>query len=299
MLEVFLRALERKSLTRAAADLEISQALSSKLLKELEELLGLQLVRRNTHSLAATPAGLTLLGDARSLIDGWAHLVEIHSANRNENVTLQIVASAGLGRHVIFDIVTAYMMRNKDLSINWQLTNEDITFYKQGCDLWICLGPVSDQSLVVKPAGFLESVIVASSCHPLSQSPGAPSELNHFGAIELGTHGREAIQLSSPEGKIHCIEPNTRILTNDLATMLHATCHGLGFAIVPLVCVEEEINCGRLVSLIPGWTVEPTAVNLVYASSPYNSPLLHGLVNTLLERIPQLPGSLMRSSSDH
>ena len=237
MLEVFLKVLERKSLKCAAADLGISQARTSKLLKELEELLGLQLVRRNTHSLAATPAGLALLGDVKSLTDGWQHLVEIHSVNRNKNVTLQIVASAGLGRHVIFDIVTSYLKRNNELSINWQLTNEAIVFYKQGCDLWICLGPVSDQSLVVKPAGFLESVIVASSCHPLSQFPGAPSELDHFGLVELGTHCGEAIQLSSPEGKLHCIKPNTRILTNDLATLLHATCHGLGFAILPLVSI--------------------------------------------------------------
>jgi len=71
LLETFARISDRGSISAAARDLGLSQASASRQLKELEDRLGAQLIRRTTHSIALTPAGQALLRDARELIAGW------------------------------------------------------------------------------------------------------------------------------------------------------------------------------------------------------------------------------------
>jgi len=71
LLETFAGISDRGSISAAARDLGLSQASASRQLKELEDRLGAQLIRRTTHSIALTPAGQALLRDARELIAGW------------------------------------------------------------------------------------------------------------------------------------------------------------------------------------------------------------------------------------
>src|SRR5215470_13237394 len=61
-LNTFVRVAERRSFTRAAADLRTTPSVVSKHMKELEDALGFSLLTRSTHGIALTDAG-----DARRL----------------------------------------------------------------------------------------------------------------------------------------------------------------------------------------------------------------------------------------
>src|SRR3954454_15542115 len=65
----FAKAVDAKSLTRAAAELGIPRATLGKRLARLEQRLGVRLLRRTTRSLALTDAGETFYRQARIVLD--------------------------------------------------------------------------------------------------------------------------------------------------------------------------------------------------------------------------------------
>jgi molybdate transport repressor ModE-like protein len=67
-MRLFVRIAETGSLSAAAQSLAISQPTASRQLKQLEQLLGAQLVRRSTHELTLTDSGNRFLEDARAML---------------------------------------------------------------------------------------------------------------------------------------------------------------------------------------------------------------------------------------
>ena len=56
-LNAFVRVAERRSFTKAAADLRTTPSVVSKHMKELEDALGFSLLNRSTHGIVLTDAG--------------------------------------------------------------------------------------------------------------------------------------------------------------------------------------------------------------------------------------------------
>jgi molybdate transport repressor ModE-like protein len=71
LMRLFVRIAETGSLSAAAQSLAISQPTASRQLKQLEQLLGAQLVRRSTHELTLTDSGKRFLEDARAMLAHW------------------------------------------------------------------------------------------------------------------------------------------------------------------------------------------------------------------------------------
>jgi len=71
LMRLFVRIAETGSLTTAAQSLAISQPTASRQLKQLEQLLGAQLMRRSTHELTLTDSGNHFLEDARAMLAQW------------------------------------------------------------------------------------------------------------------------------------------------------------------------------------------------------------------------------------
>jgi DNA-binding transcriptional LysR family regulator len=65
----FTRAVDAKSLSRAAAELRVPRATIGRRLARLEEKLGTRLIRRTTRSLSLTDAGETFYRQARIALD--------------------------------------------------------------------------------------------------------------------------------------------------------------------------------------------------------------------------------------
>src|SRR5438105_131445 len=68
-LNTFVRVAERRSFTRAAADLRMTPSIVSKHVKDLEEALGFTLLNRSTHGVVLTEAGEGLFQNCLQMLD--------------------------------------------------------------------------------------------------------------------------------------------------------------------------------------------------------------------------------------
>lgn len=290
LLEIFLRTLERGSVSRAAEDLGMSQGRASKLLRSLEDQLGTTLLRRDTHCLAPTEAGEEFADGARALVESWNGLLDEHAEERGGRARLSVVASSDLGPESLFALVAGHASRRSIARLRWSHDDSEISFRRSGCDLWVRVGTVQDSGLVVTTVGQVDSVIVAAPEVAANAALGRPADLKALEAVGSTRATDNAWHLTSDAGEVHVVTLAFRVVADTTNDVRIATRRGFGVAALPLPWVTDDLEAGELVRVLPGWVVERRPVNLVHAPSRYASPLLKSLVESLRHDIPRIAG---------
>ncbi len=98
ILQTFVRIAESGSLSAAAAQLGTSQPTISRRLQALEQMLGVKLIQRTTHTMKLTDDGERCYRHARRLIEDWQILEDEVGGGRDEPVGVPriVVAAPGL-----------------------------------------------------------------------------------------------------------------------------------------------------------------------------------------------------------
>jgi DNA-binding transcriptional LysR family regulator len=101
LLGYFVAVAEELNFTRAAHRLHIAQPPLSRQIRQLEELIGVQLFARDRRSVTLTNAGKVLLREARIVLDQFQHAVDLTRRSRKTEPSIVRVGIAhGLGERV-------------------------------------------------------------------------------------------------------------------------------------------------------------------------------------------------------
>jgi DNA-binding transcriptional LysR family regulator len=291
LLETFVRIADGGSISAAARDLNLSQPSVSRQLVDLETRLKTQLVRRNTHSLALTDAGLDLLADARQLLNSWQYLEEKYvRAETDIRGKLKVVAPVALGQTHLARIACKFQMEHPNVNLSWNLEDEAIRFTEVGCDCWIKVGHVPDDTLIVRPLGKVERLLVASpglaGIKPLSH----PEELRQLPVVALQPFEGQRIALSNQENQTYEFMGNVIMSTNNIFSLKEAACMGMGLVILPRWFIENELKSGELMNALPGWQAPTLEVSVAYLPDVHQPRRLRLFLNSLKQSLPDIPG---------
>ena len=293
LLETFARIAARGSISAAARDLGLSQASASRQLKDLEDRFGAQLVRRTTHSLSLTSAGQDLLRDARELTASWEALEDKHGgADQDVKGALNVVAPVALGQLYLADIVLRFQLAHRGVSIGWHLIDETIRFAEVGCDCWIKVGPVPDDTLIVRELGQVERLVVAAPGLAGRDQLGAPDKVAELPCAALQPFDGGNIDLSGTSGDTFVMRPEVCISTNNIFALHRAALMGVGFAVLPRWFVEEDLEAGRLIDLLPDWRAATLTVYAAFLPSRYQPKRLLVFLQHLADEFGAIPGIL-------
>lgn len=139
-LRAFEAAARHLSFTRAAAELNVTQAAVSHQIKHLEAQLGVPLFRRLSRSLRLTEAGQALLPAATEgfqvLADGVALLTGRGNENRLRVSTLESIAAEWLVPRL-----GRFRMRHPDIDIELHIADAVVDFASDDIDVAIRYGP--------------------------------------------------------------------------------------------------------------------------------------------------------------
>ncbi len=292
LLETFVRIADAGSISAAARDLGLSQPSASRQLAELETRLRTQLMRRNTHSLALTGAGLALLADARGLLDGWEALEEKHREGEGGPAgTLKVVVPVALGQTRLGDLAWRFQKMYPELSLNWLLEDQPIRFPELGADCWIRVGPVPDDTLVVRPLGTVERLLVASADFVARHEPcDSPSAVGKLDLLAVAPFEGAKLSLHDDRGRNLSIEPPLRLQSNNIAAVKAAVASGLGMAVLPRWFVAEELERNAFVDLLPGWRAPSLTIHAAYLPGRHQPERLRVFLDYMATEIPQIPG---------
>ena len=134
----FVQIADTGSISRAAKVLGMSQPTLSRHLAALEAQIGAPLLRRDTHTMSLTTAGIIVLSDARELL---TLADRMGSRLRSERLSLRghlrMVSVVDVGQWIVSRVLSRFKKLHPDVTTELHLINRPTKFIKEGFDCGI------------------------------------------------------------------------------------------------------------------------------------------------------------------
>lgn len=285
-LRTFLRVMETGSFTQAASDLNLGQPAISKRIALLETEFNCRLFVRTTRRLRPTPEAERVHRVAREIIAAYDGA---GAANANivsqPSGTLRVTVPTSFGRFFFRDIFTEYMRRYPDVRLDVRFTEQFIDLVETGTEIALRIGLLHSSSLVARRVGTVKRLLVATpSLMARCPEPRLP---DHLRRIPCVTYSRFSAQnqwtFESDSGR-HVVDVESSLVCDDADVMTEAALQGLGAAVLPGWCAAAHLAAGRLVHLLPDYTVPSLPMHLVYPDAQWMSHRARLFRDLIVER---------------
>ena len=248
----FVAVSRSANLSRAAESLALTQGAVTQQLRHLERALDLQLIERSGHAMRLTPAGVEVAAACAAATRELEGIAEVARLQRSLGMgRLRIGASPTCANHYLPPLLADFVKRwpKVDIQVVGESTPaiaEKVAGAELDCGL--VEGPVRQGNLETLDLYRDMVVAVVSAKHPLGRTRSAKgSQLTAYRylAREIGsateTLAREMI------GPAYGASP--RLELSHLDAVRSAAVAGLGYAVLPKVAIERELERGQLVQL--------------------------------------------------
>ena len=250
-MRLFVRIAETGSLSAAAQSLGVSQPTASRQLKQLESMLGVQLVRRSTHDLGLTDAGKRFFEDARALLADWeASIDTLRNAREELTGLIRVAVPVALGQTILATIAARFLVRHPGVTIDWRLIDQPGDLVAGGFDLWIRAGPVRQLGLIVRHLWQIERTIVAT---PEFRTVNNPKALERLRVVRLSTFVPDEVMMTGPRERKVLLKVKPAFDTDNIYAAIEAVREGVGYGILPYWAIQQDLDSGRLIEICPGW----------------------------------------------
>ena len=270
-LRVFRDVVEAGSFVKAAERLDISTAMTSKHVANLERQLGVRLLNRTTRHLSLTEAGSVYYEQCREALDILqAAEAAVGSQTDQPRGVLKITAPGWFATAKFADILVAYRARYPDVLIDLRLEYRFVDLVEEGYDMALRATSEPSPTMIVRPLCKVPFVLVGSPDYLKQRGyPQHPSELGERHEIVLPTYTSvDTVEFSGPDG-VFAVKNSAVLKTNDSSMMLQLVRAGIGLAYFPEWIVAQELASGALTRLFPDYTTFAPRVYAVYTSRKY------------------------------
>lgn len=269
-MQIFARVAELASFTQAAQVLGIPKASASLAVQQLEAQLGTRLLHRTTRRVQLTQDGQAYLERCKDLLADVDELQTMFHQPEGSALRgrVRIDMSTGVARQLVLPRLPEFLQRHPLLEVELSSTDRRVDVVREGFDCVIRVGPVAEPGLVARPLGHVRVATCASPAYlarmgtPHSLEDLARHELVHY-VSTLGTRSQGFETLEGGEPRHHPMAG--RVTVNSAEAYLGACAAGLGLIQAPLLGVQELIDRGLLVEVMPSHPAPPRAVTLLYA----------------------------------
>ncbi|NBW49002.1 MAG: LysR family transcriptional regulator [Betaproteobacteria bacterium] len=264
-MRVFQRVVDEGGFAAAARVLDMSPAVVTRLVADLEDHLGTRLLHRSTRRLSLSEAGEAYLARVRAILQDIDDAHALASSHSNDLAgELHILALPVFGPHVLAPLMAGF--KNIHPKITLDITVE--TFLEP---------PVEDYDLVLFAAGadYDGDVIarkIVSTNHVLVAAPSylkahgvpkTPQELQAHQCLHIkrGSQRSRMWRMQNSEtNEIQEVLTPASLWTNHIDTLLSATLAGGGISSIALALSGRLIQSGALVRVLSPWTTGQYAV---------------------------------------
>jgi DNA-binding transcriptional LysR family regulator len=172
-LRSFCLVVEMKSFSRAARAKRVTQSAMSHLIKNLEEELGIQLLRREGREVTPTSPGRVFYEHAKNILEDYARMGhELSTSVRAIRGSLCLGASRTPASHLLPQVIYNFTKVHPDIQIDLVVSNTDsvIQSLREGrIDMGIVEGNINDNKILAEAMTEDEVVIIAPEDHILVQ----------------------------------------------------------------------------------------------------------------------------------
>lgn len=253
-LRYFLRIIELKSFSKAAAYLHVAQPALGLQIRKLEEELGVKLLNRHSRGITPTEAGLLLREHAniilRQIERAKLSLTDLSGPPRGKiavgvTPTLNLILAAQLVERCIRDYPSV------SLSIVGGMSEDLMKWIESDrLDLAFSYNPSAVQGLVCEPLLIEDLCLISPRSDTDARSNEDSASLNEVAELPLilpsmSSGLRSLVEEAANE---RGIKVNTLLEIDSVTATKELVTKGVGHGILPLGAVKREVDDGRIIA---------------------------------------------------
>ena len=284
LLKIFVAVAEQSSFSKASTLLGITKGTTSRAIARLEEIVGTELLHRDTHRVSMSTAGVALFERSAPHLAALACAVhELPEQREDPSGQLRITSSYDFGVTMLPPIIANFSLRFPAVTFDIQVTNDVTNLVAQGFDLAIRAAArgLTDSTLTVRKLGTAELRFYGSPRYVARR--GEPRE--------YGDPAHEWI-VFGPSTKL--FKPSAgaaiRFISDDLIFVRELLLADGGIGALPPFVAEEPVRSGKLVQVMPSRTLRaPGGFFLLYPTRGQTSRKVTAFRDFLLSCLKARP----------
>jgi DNA-binding transcriptional LysR family regulator len=269
-LNAFVRVAERRSFTKAAADLRTTPSVLSKHIKELEDSLGFSLFNRSTHGIVLTDTGEELFQSClQMLVQLDEHVVRARNLQAGPFGTLRVQATSEYARCVLAPLIFQFARRYPALRVHLSVLGDDSAAAEEGFDVILASKKPALPGLVEQDLGGIRYVVCASPGYfERVGRPKEPNELREYNCLVNLFSGPHSwpFQASSRQ---QLVKVKGTLSSNSYAVLIQMAVEGFGIVRVPHHAVKAELANKSLEPIFDRLTLSPERICAYYSKAKH------------------------------
>ncbi|WP_145567170.1 LysR family transcriptional regulator [Yersinia aleksiciae] len=282
--EVFVAIVERGSMIAAAESLEMSRAMVTRYLAQMEQWAGVRLLHRTTRKLSLTHAGEATLERCRRMLE-FAQDMDTVVGKESDGLRglLRISCSQSLGQSALVIAVTDYLRRYPQVAVDLQMNNRAVNLVEERIDLALRITNELDPNLIARPLAICHSVVCASPAYLSAKGiPKDPPDLALHNCMTYSYFGKSLWHFDQ-QGVKSSVAVGGNLSANESVVLLSGALEGAGITLQPSYSAAPYIARGELIKLLPDYQPQAMGIYGIYTSRRQMPATLRTMLDFLVE----------------
>lgn len=289
-MQVFVEVASSGSFSATADKLDMSRAMVTRYVGELERWLDARLLQRTTRSVTLTEAGESCLRRSQQMLALMENVEEETSGHDAAlRGQLRITCSVSFAYAQMAATVVDFLKLYPQLKIDLNASESPLNLVEARIDLAIRISAEPDPVLIGRKLAPCSSVLVASPAYLATNGiPNTPTDLVTHRCLSYANFGKSVWKFNRGREQAQ-VSVGSYFSANEATALLRAALAGGGVALQPTYLANPHLLDGSLQALLPDWKLPDMAIYALYPSRKHLSPAVRAFLDFLVERFASLP----------
>jgi DNA-binding transcriptional LysR family regulator len=285
-LVVFVAIVEAGSITAAAKRLGLAKTMVSSHMQKLEAEIGSNLLVRTTRRLHLTDAGAQFFAACQKILqDTESAIAQANNDTRQLRGKLRIATPIDYGASAIAPLAAQLAKQHPELHIEIIASDQRVDMVAEGIDIAIRIGRLADSSHKASLIAPFDEWLVAAPDYFPNGLPQIPEQLDNHSFVALSVLPNP-LNWTLTRANFAPVSLRFRsvIMSNTSVAVQAATLAGAGLAVLPEYSVKSDVADGKLVRLLPEWSLPGGGIYAVFPASIQRSKKVSIFIEALKQR---------------
>jgi DNA-binding transcriptional LysR family regulator len=288
-MRVFSKVVEKGSFARAAEALDLSNAVVTRHIADIEKHLGTRLLNRTTRKLSLTETGHAYLERVNHILQEIDDAESSASSlSKKASGTLRIYSPLAFGQVQLAQLLPLYAQAFPDVMLDVTISDRPVDLVEDGFDVGIFTYVQKfDASMIARKLGSSEVMLCASPAYLKRHgTPKKPEDISKHRCLNFAYDQlRHHWPLEGANGSIN-VPITSRLVSNNADVLRHCALAGMGIVIRPSLTLGDDLSSGRLIRLLPTHHLGQVSVVMVYPSRRLLSAKVRSFVDFMSAQFP-------------
>ncbi len=291
----FLHVVRCQSVTEAAKQYGISASAGSRWITELEEMMGISLVKRTTRKISVTQAGQHLFQRFTQINNQITDVLnEIQNLSQEDSGTIKVACTPLFAKYYLSEIIGEYVSENPNINFvvietAFEVDNvHEVDFAIRANATY--RGFQDKDSLLVKRTLLREPLKACCSPAYIARygQPVIPNDLKKHLCLFATTLVGGNRWIFEQDGEYNSVQISRTVEVDDSEILKNIALAGGGIAYLPYSLIQDDLQKNKLVSVLNNYISSEFELSLYYKPRKHMPARCANFKDHLLKRVTEI-----------